>query len=654
MAKLKDLKVTIGLSKKGLSKLNADLRRTKGNFKRNFGEIASMAKNAAAAIGVTLVAGVAALIKKGAEMETLRTGFISIAGGANKAAAIVKELNEFTAKTPFQLQEVSSAARQLLAVGTERSELQKELKMLGDVAASSGNRINEISAIFAKVQAKGKVDLENLNQLAERNIPIFSELKKVTGDANMEFGAGAVSVEQFNTALANMTAEGGLAAGAMENLSETVEGRMTTLMDNLGQEMSKAAEKSGLMAGFGGLLKEATEGLQGVSGAAGSDVMAALGLAEEAMDGFGSVTTDNVDQVEQKMADAQAAIKGLVSEIKGSASKTTGMAFLFGGKAGAMESAKQQAEMLRPLMEMMEQLGAASVNLNEAVMGGGVSAPGNSGDDDDGLTKEEFAKQFKAASALITAREQLAAATGAVTFSEDEYAEALQDVRAAMGDVTDGHMEMVAMEQESPVFEEATESLVEYGLQLQKYRDTALQVATETQSAIEGMMQSVAASIGEGLGQALAGTQGALKNMGNTILMTLADLVVHVGKMAIGVGIAVEGIKTALKSLNPIVAVAAGVALIALGTMARTGLQNSINENVPQMADGGMFTGASLAMVGEGPGTSAINPEVVAPLDKLRNMMGGSNVTVTGRLDGRDILISNERANFDRNRVRGF
>ena len=75
---------------------------------------------------------------------------------------------------------------------------------------------------------------------------------------------------------------------------------------------------------------------------------------------------------------------------------------------------------------------------------------------------------------------------------------------------------------------------------------------------------------------------------------------------------------------------------------------------IPQMAAGGLFTGASLAMVGEGPGTSAINPEVVAPLDKLQQMMGGGNVTVTGRLDGRDILISSERAGFDRNRVRGF
>jgi hypothetical protein len=59
-------------------------------------------------------------------------------------------------------------------------------------------------------------------------------------------------------------------------------------------------------------------------------------------------------------------------------------------------------------------------------------------------------------------------------------------------------------------------------------------------------------------------------------------------------------------------------------------------------------------MVGEGSGTSLSNPEVIAPLNKLQQMLGGGNVTVTGRLDGRDILISSERAGFDRNRVRGF
>jgi len=72
------------------------------------------------------------------------------------------------------------------------------------------------------------------------------------------------------------------------------------------------------------------------------------------------------------------------------------------------------------------------------------------------------------------------------------------------------------------------------------------------------------------------------------------------------------------------------------------------------MAAGGLFTGASLAVVGEGPGTSAINPEVVAPLNKLRDMMGGSQVQVTGMLRGADILLTNERAQIDRNRLRSF
>jgi hypothetical protein len=77
--------------------------------------------------------------------------------------------------------------------------------------------------------------------------------------------------------------------------------------------------------------------------------------------------------------------------------------------------------------------------------------------------------------------------------------------------------------------------------------------------------------------------------------------------------------------------------------------------NIPKLASGGIASGPTLAMVGEYSGAST-NPEVIAPLDKLQSMMGsaGGNVTVTGRISGRDILLSNERANFERNRTRGF
>ena len=66
------------------------------------------------------------------------------------------------------------------------------------------------------------------------------------------------------------------------------------------------------------------------------------------------------------------------------------------------------------------------------------------------------------------------------------------------------------------------------------------------------------------------------------------------------------------------------------------------------------MTGPTTALIGEGVGTNAGNPEVVAPLDKLKSMMGGgnnSNITVTGKLIGSDIFLSNQNASNNRLRT---
>ena len=70
---------------------------------------------------------------------------------------------------------------------------------------------------------------------------------------------------------------------------------------------------------------------------------------------------------------------------------------------------------------------------------------------------------------------------------------------------------------------------------------------------------------------------------------------------------------------------------------------------IPMMAEGGIVTGPTLAMVGEGGG-----PEAVIPLDRLNSFMGGGNINVTGRIQGQDILLSQERASRTRSRYRGF
>jgi hypothetical protein len=90
-------------------------------------------------------------------------------------------------------------------------------------------------------------------------------------------------------------------------------------------------------------------------------------------------------------------------------------------------------------------------------------------------------------------------------------------------------------------------------------------------------------------------------------------------------------------------------AFIVAGLSMLEGFLGGINA----FADGGIVSGPTLGLVGEYPGAKT-NPEVIAPLDKLRSMIGGQSVQVTGRLSGRDILLSSEYSAIDRNRVRGF
>ena len=94
--------------------------------------------------------------------------------------------------------------------------------------------------------------------------------------------------------------------------------------------------------------------------------------------------------------------------------------------------------------------------------------------------------------------------------------------------------------------------------------------------------------------------------------------------------------------------------LIPLIAGAAAGLaRTAFNSLIPAFADGGLVTGPTTALIGEGSGTSMANPEVVAPLDKLKSMIGGGgqNITVQGRLVGNDIYLSNERTKFNRNRT---
>ena len=91
-----------------------------------------------------------------------------------------------------------------------------------------------------------------------------------------------------------------------------------------------------------------------------------------------------------------------------------------------------------------------------------------------------------------------------------------------------------------------------------------------------------------------------------------------------------------------------GGTILGAGLPTSSGLFKGIGK-IFGFANGGLATGPTMALVGEGSGTSISNPEVIAPLDKLKNYMGG-DLRVTGRLVGNDIFLSNDKAGVSRNR----
>jgi hypothetical protein len=168
-----------------------------------------------------------------------------------------------------------------------------------------------------------------------------------------------------------------------------------------------------------------------------------------------------------------------------------------------------------------------------------------------------------------------------------------------------------------------------------------------------GFAEGFGAMIGN-IARGNVGIEGLLGLM----LETFGNVAIRLGKLAISIGLAVEGIKKALTSLNPAAALAAGIALIALGTIAKSAAANiaeSGGSNSVAFADGGIVSGPVNALVGEYAGAKN-NPEVITPLNKLKSMLGDSiggdmsQLEVVGKISGQDLILINARAQNYRKR----
>ena len=134
------------------------------------------------ALGAAAAAGLAVFsIKAAADLESTTVAFRTLMRDAVKGDKMVAKLFDFSKKTPFEPTEVFGAGRQLLAAGFEEGEVIERVRMLGDIAAGSQTKLDELTAAFAQVGATGRADLGDINKIANRGIPLYAALAEQMG-----------------------------------------------------------------------------------------------------------------------------------------------------------------------------------------------------------------------------------------------------------------------------------------------------------------------------------------------------------------------------------------------------------------------------------------------------------------------------------------
>lgn len=217
--------------------LNLSVKQSTSAFKVFLGNVAAQGFSRAVS---SLASGFATFAKQTIEstrqLEDLATQFEVLTGSVAGADRIIRDLQEFTARTPFQFESVAKAARTLLSFGFTADEVKTNLQDLGDVAAASGADLGEVSLIFGQVAAAGKLTGERLLQFQERAIPIGPALAKTLGIAESELrdfvSKGKVSFDEFEKAFQSLNEEGEFAFGGIDKASRTLSGRISTLRDN--------------------------------------------------------------------------------------------------------------------------------------------------------------------------------------------------------------------------------------------------------------------------------------------------------------------------------------------------------------------------------------------------------------------------------------
>jgi len=189
------------------------------------------------------------------QFQQLEISFTTMLGSEQKAGALMNQLVQTAAKTPFDMSSITNGAKQLLAYGTAANEVNDILVHLGDISAGLSVPLNDLVYLYGTTMSQGRMYTVDLRQFMGRGIPMAEELGKIMGKTTQEVQQavtdGKVGADLVKKAIINMTEEGGKFGGLMEKQSTTLQGKWSNIGDSVDQMFNELGKKSQGIFGTG-------------------------------------------------------------------------------------------------------------------------------------------------------------------------------------------------------------------------------------------------------------------------------------------------------------------------------------------------------------------------------------------------------------------
>ena len=252
-------------------------------------------------------------IEYNAQIEKYTTGFANMLGSAEAAQQVMSQIQEDAAKTPFDVASLTQANQYLISAGENASYARNTIMALGDAVSATGggnDELNRMAQNLQQIANTGKATAVDIKQFAYAGIDVYGILADYTGKSTAEVQKMTISYDLLTQALQAASEEGGRYYNSMNTQSQTMNGRVSTLQDNVKQlaGLLTGDLSSGIGVVIGNLndlivkAQEAykTDGWIGLAGAI-TGLTEPISTAKNALKDFASKATTWLDQLSYKL-----------------------------------------------------------------------------------------------------------------------------------------------------------------------------------------------------------------------------------------------------------------------------------------------------------------------------------------------------------------